>query len=177
LLARASRIRLSFEENILQAAVKHPDVTFSLIITPYFRYSNAYSLQDDANNLLFEIWLRYLANIDRVHDNISIYGFDDLDYSDKIENYKDLHHYAPDMNSYMLRSIQSGSHRITPYTVERYIASVRRRAETFDIEGFRQQIAKAVADQELANAVQASAARTLEKQRAERRARKEGARR
>jgi hypothetical protein len=77
----------------------------------------------------------------------------------------------------MLQSIQSGSHRITPYTVERYIASVRRRAETFDIEGFRQQIAKAVADQELANAVQASAARTLEKQRAERRARKEGARR
>ena len=92
-------MKRELDELILQPAVENSDVKFSLVIPPYFRYLHAYWLRDHVNEFLtFQEWLHYLAYVASMHPNVKVYGFDDLEYADKIENYKDLFHYAPDMN-------------------------------------------------------------------------------
>ena len=65
--------------------------------------------------------------------NVHIYGFEDLDFLDNIENYKDTGHYHQKFNSFMLDAIAQNQHRLTPDNVDAYLAKAEQRALTFDV--------------------------------------------
>lgn len=71
------------------------------------------------------------AEIDKL-PNAILYGFDDLDYADHIENYRDLTHYNIDMNLMQLDAIRDETHTLTPHNIEEYLNTMRRKIDEYD---------------------------------------------
>jgi hypothetical protein len=144
--AKFETIKLTLDADVLPFAREYRDTQFSLIVPPYFRYGYSHWLRKDPTSFQgYLLWLRYLATLSEKYSNVAVYAFGDMDYSDKIENYKDLDHYSYEMNSYMLRSIESGAHLLNRDSIDAYIETFKRKAEEFPLEAFQNQVADAAA--------------------------------
>ena len=125
---QASRIQQNISDNVLGVIKQYHETQFYLLIPTYSRlaYKIPYRTSQYDDILL---WL--VAEIDKL-PNAILYGFDDLDYADHIESYRDLTHYNIDMNSMQLDAIRDGTHILTPHNVEKYLNTMRRKIDEYD---------------------------------------------
>ncbi|WP_416860394.1 hypothetical protein [Helicobacter ganmani] len=82
----------------------------------------------------FHSTLLWLVSEIEKYPNATLYGFDDIDYADKIANYKDLTHYNIDMNSMQLDAIRDNTHRLTSENIEEYLKIMKQKIQEYDVE-------------------------------------------
>lgn len=70
------------------------------------------------------------------YENAKIYGFDNLDYADNLDNYTDARHYNVDMNSMHLDAIASQKHILTPQNIDEYFNTLQDKIKNYDIKPF-----------------------------------------
>lgn len=125
------------ENNIFIYVKNNKKIKFYFIFPPYWRLT--YATWRQTTPPLFALHqevVRYVVLQAQLLGNVEIYGFEDCDFVEDIENYKDTVHYHPRINEYITRSIGSGAHRLTPDNVEAYLARCERLARAFDLQAF-----------------------------------------
>lgn len=133
--------QLSFDNYILHYISENPDTRFYLFFPPRSRMSKALikkAMPDDYQLHLERI--RYVVNALKGYPNAKVYGFDHLDFTNDIANYKDPSHYHPCFNSDMLRWMKGGLHELTSTNVEAYLKTISELAENYDILSFGKKI-------------------------------------
>jgi hypothetical protein len=68
--------------------------------------------------------VKYLVNESEKYSNLDIYSFDDNDYLDDINNYRDLRHYNFDMYEIMLKQIAEKKSLITTKNFKKFMEKV-----------------------------------------------------
>ena len=127
------------DKYLLQLAKQYKNTNFYYIISPYSRIS--YKIKNKNN---FEKWkeiIKYIIN--KNYPNVKVYGFDNLDYTDDIANYKDLTHYNINMNSIQLDAIKNNTHILTTENIDEYFKIMEEKIKSYDIKILQEQIKKA----------------------------------
>ena len=88
---------------------------------------------------LHKFVIRYIVESSKNMNNVYIYGFEDLPYSDDIRNYKDTGHYHYTFNSYILNAIAHNKHRLPIENIDTYLAEAERRLHIFDIDSLNRE--------------------------------------
>lgn len=120
---------------------QYPKTTFHLVFPPYSRLRYAYWLLSKPEDfLLHQAIIHHFAVLSKSIPNMHVYGFEDMDFLDDFENYKDTVHYHAQYNSYILESIGMGKHELTAENVDAYLSKCLDKAENFDMDSFNEQI-------------------------------------
>ena len=130
------RIDVSKEQELLETFLlsfikKYPNTQFHLILPPYSRLHFKINPKAFIERKKITYWL-----FEQTKDlkNVTIYGFDTLDYADDIRNYAgDTIHYNIDMNSLQLDSIQNKKHILTPDNIESYFDIFEQKIQDYDL--------------------------------------------
>lgn len=130
------RIDVSKEQELLETFLlsfikKYPNTQFHLILPPYSRLHFKINPKAFIERKKITYWL-----FEQTKDlkNVTIYGFDTLDYADDIGNYAgDTIHYSIDMNSLQLDSIQNKKHILTPDNIESYFDIFEQKIQDYDL--------------------------------------------
>ncbi|WP_279128508.1 hypothetical protein [Helicobacter winghamensis] len=110
---------------------EHPYTKFHLILPPYSRFH--FKINSKAFIERKKI-IYYLLHQTKDLKNVTVYGFDTLDYADNIANYAgDTIHYANDMNSLQLSAIQNKTHILTLDNMESYFDTLEQKIKNYDI--------------------------------------------
>ncbi|MFC1546088.1 hypothetical protein ACFL4I_01560, partial [Pseudomonadota bacterium] len=110
-------------------------VDFHVVFPPYSRF--LYSLWFQKNPykyLLYKETLKYLVTEGSKYKNFKVYSFDDMQYLDDLDNYRDMRHYNTDMNEAMLTAIGSGEHIITTDKLDVFIESIDRMNGSYTLD-------------------------------------------
>lgn len=109
----------------LRATPEHIQV--HVVVSPFFV---GYTLPMD----LYEMGLRTLVDVQRHKPNVRVYAFDDVAaITCNAANYKDLNHFGPGVNRYILRSIEAGKHSLNADNLDAYLSRVRQLKETMPV--------------------------------------------
>ncbi len=74
--------------------------------------------------------------------NVKIYGFDNLDYPNNLNNYSDGNHYNPEMNSLFLKAVKNNTNRLTLENKQEYFQTMENEIKNYDISPLIQAIEK-----------------------------------
>ena len=142
-------IQTYLKEHILHYVAENPQIKFHFILPtqsrffwklPYFwnrtnvwiedttTYRSPQQYYNDYKTML--IWLVQEC---AKYENVKIYGFDDLDYADNLDNYTDARHYNVDMNSMQLDAIANGTHILTPKNIDEYLQTMENKIKAYDL--------------------------------------------
>lgn len=133
------------DDKILKFVKNYPQTDFILILPPYSTLYKAIKFQTKNKEFDFEMKLvKFLVNESKKYSNLKIYGFNNLNFTDDIANYKDLTHYSEKINSLMLKMISNKKGLLTPQNVNNYIEKVSLKAKNFNIEPYVNQVQKAL---------------------------------
>ncbi|MDE7174333.1 MAG: hypothetical protein K2N70_08340, partial [Helicobacter sp.] len=124
----APRIQQGINDYVLSIIKQYPETQFHLIL-PTFSRLGYKTLFNGKEPYVVLTWL--VSEIEKL-PNAKLYGFDDLDYADHIENYWDIYHYNIDMNSMQLDAIRDDTHILTPHNIEEYLNTMRRKIDEYD---------------------------------------------
>jgi len=121
----------SFDYNLLPLIQNYPNVRFNILYPPY-----SFLVYKDMQK---KGWLeeafsfkRYLLDLDQ--SNLFMYDFQCLaDITGNLQIYRDIAHYAPSINDYMITSIKENKHLSTASNVDACFEIIRHSANT-DIE-------------------------------------------
>lgn len=121
-------------QNVLQAALDHPDVEFYYFITPYsiFYFDRAYRAGE--LSLILAVEEKTLETLVG-YDNIHVYSYlDSGRFIEDLNSYRDILHYCEWINTEILEDMASGDEGITASGLQDYI--IRRNAylEGFDFD-------------------------------------------
>lgn len=130
------------DDNLFKFVRENPNVKFRILIAPVTnlhiallaRTSSAYG-----RLVHFIASQKKLVEMAEKYKNVTVYGFQN-DNINEIKNYKDLTHYHPDINSYMLNRIQDGKNILTLKNVDEYFKKVEKTARTYNYDYYRKQI-------------------------------------
>lgn len=111
--ADRERILENVRQNVTSTAELYPDVTFYLFFTPYsicywddVKRTGKLDYMVEAEKIAIEELLQY--------DNIRLFSFTDkFELTCDLEQYKDQGHYAPWINTEILKWIKAGEHELT----------------------------------------------------------------
>jgi len=131
------------EKYVINHVRENPSVMFYLVFPPYSRIQYATWHQYAVSNAhTHEAAVRYFAKMAGELDNLFVYGFEDQDFLDQIELYKDTSHYHPDINQRINMCIKNGECMLTPENIEQYLDKARKAALSFDLVGLGGKIQK-----------------------------------
>lgn len=117
-------VRENVEQNVLQPALEHPDVTFYVFYPPYsivywraLVQTKQLNAQLEAERMTTEILLQA--------DNIRIFAFaDETEMAANLDNYMDSMHYGPWINEEILQWMYEGSHELNAENYEEYYRNI-----------------------------------------------------
>ena len=112
-------------ESIINYVKSYQDKQFIVIFPPYSRLY--YSILKDKDPLSYKLYVetvKYLVYESEKYSNLNIYSFDDNDYLDDINNYRDLRHYNFDMYEIMLKLIAEKKSLITTKNFKNFMKKV-----------------------------------------------------
>ncbi|WP_299546014.1 hypothetical protein [uncultured Helicobacter sp.] len=110
---------------------EHPNTKFHLVIPPYSRLHFKMHAKAFIERKRIISWLLHQT---KNLNNVTIYGFDTLDYADNIANYAgDAIHYASDMNSLQLSAMRDKQYVLTLDNVESYFNTLEKNIKNYDI--------------------------------------------
>ncbi|MBA3580914.1 MAG: hypothetical protein H0W44_00515 [Gammaproteobacteria bacterium] len=122
-----------FDQYVMRFIKEHPGVQFYLYYPPYSRLN--YAMWAQTNPTYYARYLaqlRYAVKKTSGHKNVSVYGFDELDFLDDIANYKDTIHYRPQLNVAMLEWMHGYKHRLNDRNIDDYIKYINYKAKAYN---------------------------------------------
>ncbi len=128
------QIQENIIKNILSFVEQNKTTKFYFIVPTYSRLNYKINHHFGGSFLQFHSTLLWLVSEIEKYPNATLYGFDDIDYADKIANYKDLTHYNIDMNSMQLDAIRDDMHRLTSENIEEYLKIMKQKIQEYDVE-------------------------------------------
>lgn len=115
----------NFEQNVLAIIEEHPDTTFYIFFPPYgIGYWQMLYARGQVQKMLD--YESYAIDLLLPYENVKLFGFNNaFDYAmiTDLDNYTDINHYGPWVNSWMLIWMGAGECQITPENAEAYKAS------------------------------------------------------
>ena len=130
-----------FKTYILDYAKTYTNTRFILIIPPYSTLQYAIYAQNQKNNFkVLKEGIKFLVNESQKYNNLEIYGFNDLDFTDNIGNYKDMGHYSAEINSKMLDFILEKKGLLTSNNIDEYLSKVEDKALKYDLNATKNEI-------------------------------------
>lgn len=132
--ANTSRAIAYIEDNLLKQVERHPQTRFSLIFPPYSRAKLAIWHQQQPGAVeTHQAVVRHLAHRAKQLPNLEILGFEDQEFLEDMQHYKDLDHFDSAINRLISAALRDGHNRITAANVEAYLVEAGRRARTYDL--------------------------------------------
>jgi len=117
----------SFNFNILPFIHNNPDVTFLVFYPPYSYLAYKGMKKQKWLNEIFS-FKRYLSSLNL--SNLQIYDFQcESLITEDLNNYKDISHYSPEINKYIISSIKEKKHLITPKNIEQCLNIIQNSAD------------------------------------------------
>jgi hypothetical protein len=138
---KATAERSAFDNYVLHYIKENPDTRFYLFFPPSSRMLRALTkkAKPDEYNKSIEI-LRHVISAIGKYPNAQAFGFDHLEFTNDIANYKDPIHYHPRYNSAILRWMKNNDHELTSENIEAYIKTTSELAENYDVVSFGEKI-------------------------------------
>lgn len=132
--AEAQMLKGNIEQNVVLMAKENPDIEFYLFFPPYSIYY--YDDLHQNGNLKKHFEAEKLAAEELLQcKNIHLFAFeDDFEMICNLDNYKDIAHYSPDINSKILEWMKMGEHELTKETYMQYCDSVYTYYMNYDYE-------------------------------------------
>ena len=123
-------------QHLVNVVRANPEIEFDLFFPPYSVLAHLGDLH--ASRAEFEErveFKRAVVSLLAPFDNARVFDFQQArELTHDFRNYKDLHHYAPEVNDYIITAIAEGRHEIDKHDYER---SLREFIRTSDRDGHR----------------------------------------
>ena len=123
------------DESIIYYVKSYQSKDFIVIFPPYSRLY--YSILKNKDPLSYKLYIetvKYLVHESEKYSNLEIYSFDDNDYLDDINNYRDLRHYNFDMYEIMTRKIAEKKSLITTKNFKNFMKKVDIKNTNYEFE-------------------------------------------
>lgn len=133
-------IQKYIKEHILFYVEQNPQINFHFVLPtqsrlfwkiPYFWNGGKRSAKQYFND--WKTMILWFVKESAKYSNVKIYGFDDLDYADSLDNYTDARHYNVDMNSMQIDAIANGTHILTPENIDEYLQTMENKIKAYDL--------------------------------------------
>lgn len=140
-------IQKYIKEHILFYVEQNPQINFHFILPtqsrffwkiPYFWNGGKRSAKQYFND--WKTMILWFVKESAKYPNVKIYGFDDLDYADSLDNYTDARHYNVDMNLMQIDAIANGTHILTPENIDEYLQTMENKIKAYDLAPLIQEI-------------------------------------
>ena len=130
------------DKNIFNIVKENPKTQFYLVLpqTSSLEIAREIRSNDELNFQRQKEGIKYLASQSSKYNNLKIFTFEDLKKLDDIKQYKDLTHFHPNLNSYIINAIQKNTNRLTIKNVNKYINKTYKIALSCNFETYRNKI-------------------------------------
>ena len=81
-------------------------------------------------------YLRQIVKIASSYKNFKLNGFDNLEFTADVKNYKDLTHFTPELNYQLLNYIKEDRYLLDNSNIDEYIDEFIKGCYSFDILSF-----------------------------------------
>ncbi len=121
-------------QNLIPLIKNNPDVKFDIVLPPYSRFlTSVWQTWNKPKYNDYKLVVKQLVDHAGQFENLTIYGFDTLDYNSDLNNYRDMRHYNLDMNSYMLKAISENEHTLLRSNVDEYFDEFDQLNSLYDV--------------------------------------------
>jgi hypothetical protein len=129
--ARVAEKRL--RQHLVAIVAAHPEIEFDVFFPPYSILAHVGDLE--ASQAEFDDRIAFKRSVIEQlipYDNARIFDFQRAStLTHDFRNYKDLHHYAPEINDYMITSIARGRHEVDERSYEDSLTGLVERTRRF----------------------------------------------
>lgn len=109
---KASNLINNFEKNLYIYFKKYPSVQFDVFFPPYSILTWVDSEEKGINKDIFD-FKRYVVNRSSNLGNVRIFEFQDIEnIITDLDNYKDISHFSPKINDFIIESISEGNYLV-----------------------------------------------------------------
>ncbi len=131
-----SYVRDNITLNLTDTAEQYPNTEFDLFFPPYSILWWDTINQGGPGHIDRRIDMeQYAVELLLQCPNVRLYSFnDEFDLITDLDNYADDIHYHPNINSYILKCMKEGCHRITADNYRKYIARIREFYTSYDYD-------------------------------------------
>lgn len=115
----------SFEVNLLNVVKKYKDIEFIVFYPPYSAlvWADFYRTEKLESILLFK---KQVFSLTRSIKNLKLYDFQDHeDITYNLDNYKDISHYAPEINDFIVDSLAKGDFLVKEEAIDAQMLKLR----------------------------------------------------
>ena len=138
------KIEKNINNNVLSLIKSHPETQFYCYVHPFFKLAFALDLRDEnIDAQATEIYIEYLRQVARIastYKNFKLYGFDNLEFTADVKNYKDLTHFTPELNYKILGYIKEERYTLNDSNIDEYIDEFKKGCYSFDILSFHNKL-------------------------------------
>jgi hypothetical protein len=120
----------NYKRDILKIVKDNPKTNFYIFATPY---SRAYfATMDDCEYFYYTELLKYIVK--NGTPNLFLYAFENEDFLDNLDKYRDLGHYDNEISSFQIKSIGNGKNLLTKDNIDKYIKIANRKRKKYDLK-------------------------------------------
>ena len=124
----------NIQQNVIDLALKYPDIDFYLFYPPYSIYYWDNLNQLGVLNMQIDC-IEYTTKLLLEHSNIHLYSFlDEYDIINNLNNYKDVRHYSEKINSIILNKMKKKDNLITLKNYATKMKEIREYYNNYDYE-------------------------------------------
>jgi len=127
--------RTTFNTYILPHIQNNKETQFYLFFPPYSRLW--YASMEQYYTGYFQSYLsfvEYVVKKTSAYSNVFVFGFDNMDFTVDLANYKDQSHYHPKINSKILQLMSQRNHVISEDSLEEYLITISELAANYDLK-------------------------------------------
>ncbi len=82
----------------------------------------------------FLSFVQHVATVTGEYSNVLVFGFDDMDFTADLANYKDQSHYHRDINSKILQVMAREEHVLSQENIDGYLKDITEAAHNYDLK-------------------------------------------
>jgi hypothetical protein len=124
-------LKRSLDYNMVEIIRHNPQIKFTIFFPPYSALFWAKSVEDRKWNELL-LFKHYIVDRLLQYDNVVLYDFQDIEaITFDLNSYRDITHYAPSVNTFMLRAFREGTHRLNNGNADQKIDALKEQIANF----------------------------------------------
>lgn len=143
-----SEIENNINKNVLSLVKDHPETQFYCYIHPIFKLGFALNLRsENEDTQATEVYIEYLRQVVKIassYKNFKLFGFDNLEFTSDVKNYKDESHFTPELNYQLLNYIKEDRYLLDNSNIDEYIDKFIKGCYSFDIVSFHNELNKLI---------------------------------
>lgn len=138
-LKTIEQIDITVEKTLEKFVKKYPETNFYCYFNPDSLLSR--SVENASGRFgFYKEFVRETVKTLTQYPNVKVYGFDNLEFTENLSNYKDLTHYKPEVNSMLLKLVGEDRYRLEFNNVDSYLNEITERVERYDLISFNTMI-------------------------------------